>query len=673
MLTSRRVFLRLTSAGILASAFSPLAFSNADAQNVSGRVPANSGFQVVADGVAQTIIVTAAAPSAVTTYAATELQQHIERATGVRLEIVAEKSAADSKLPYRLYVGPSAATENAGLRTDDLPVNGFHRKTTNKAVFLVGEDTLQAPGEVTDGERASAWPGVKLGAPPLDDKLPMGSLFAVYDWLETQLGVLWLWPGESGLVVPQTPTVFAGAVGARQVSPFLIHAQPRLSAWPGMDPSKRDKYVRDTSAWLRRQRFARGANFSYGHAFTKYWERFGETHPEYFALRPAGVRAPFDPKRPQLVQMCVSNPGLHQQIIADWLIQREKGPSAPWVNGIENDKTANDSACTCAVCHSWDPPNQASLPLAQKYSDRYARFWLALQEEAKKHDPDATVIGYAYADYSAQPAQTKLNRNIVVGIVPPYSFPASEQERESFHAVWDGWAKTGARLYLRPNYLLSGYDVPYNFAEQFGDEFKFAAQRGMIATDFDSLLGMWGVHGLNLYMVGRLNARPEMSVAQVLNEYYSGFGPAGGAVRRYFEYWKTITNRADSDFRKRVQGGWGFISKAGDELYTPATFENGRALLDEAKKAAAGEADVLPRIEFLALWLEHARLSMATLAAFHAQQKNPQEKQLQTAFAAAKTALDEYRSAHADEIVNVGVLRQLEVWAGWRKSAELVR
>src|SRR5690606_22552728 len=114
---------------------------------------------------------------------------------------------------------------------------------------------------------------------------------------------------------------------------------------------------------------------------------------------------------------------------------------------------------------------------------RYAKFWLALQKEGQKHDPNATVIGYAYADYTEPPLETKLNKNIIVGIVPAKNYPYSEKEAREFKRTWDGWAATGASLYLRPNNFLTGYNMPYVYAKQFGNDYKHAAQQGLVATD----------------------------------------------------------------------------------------------------------------------------------------------------------------------------------------------
>jgi len=689
-LVTRHNLFKFASIGMLAAAFHTALPGTATAAPASSNTlqkNMNTGFKVVENGTARAVIVTPDAPSGVVRYAAAELQQHIARSTGTTLEIVTERNAVASNLPNRIYLGPVNAAQAAGINTDGLPLNGFRTKTTANALFLLGSDNAGLPTDTGTASRARSWKNFEIGSPPLDDSASAGTLFAVYDWLENQLGARWLWPGDLGTVITKTKTVGAGAEGARQQLPALIHSQPRLSAWPGMDPAKRDQYIYDTSAWLRRQRFVRSVSFHYGHGYTTYWEKFGAIHPEFFAQREDGKREPFNPERPSLVQLCVSNPGLHKQIIADWLVQRRDKPALPWINGIENDKTANDPACTCDVCRSWDPKNPvttegnpwlAGAETAKggakpklSLSDRYARFYLALQEEGKKHDPNATVIGYAYADYTQPPVETKLNKNIIIGIVPAYSFPLEEKDREKFRKLWDGWAKTGARLYLRPNYTLPGYAMPYNYAAQFGAEFKYGVENGMIGTDFDSLLGMWGVQSIDYYMMGRLNTKPEMSVQEVLNEYYDAFGPAAGQIKQYFEHWEAVTARADSDFKKRTAGGWAFISKGGDEVYTPETFQTGNAILASAKTAAASDPETLARVDYLQQWLNHAELCMKALSAYRAHKATPRDAQLKTAFENAKAAVDTFREANPDLIVNVGILRRLEVWSGWRKSSEL--
>lgn len=275
------------------------------------------------------------------------------------------------------------------------------------------------------------------------------------------------------------------------------------------------------------------------------------------------------------------------------------------------------------------------------------------------------MLALAYTDYSDAPVETKLNKNIIVGIVPAYTYPMSAEESAEFQKVWDRWAATGATLYLRPNNFLTGFDLPHVYAKQFGHDFKHQLQNGMVGTDFDSLVGMWGVQGINLYMMGRLTAHPEMSVDQVLHEYYSAFGTASGEIEKYFDYWDAVTARIDTEFRKNANGGWSPLSRAGDAIYTPATFVRGKELLQNARGTAGADQEVVARIDYLSLWLENANLTMNTVTAFKNYRDKPTDAQLKQTFEQAKTALDDYRDVHADKIVNIGFLHYLENW--WRK------
>lgn len=613
------------------------------------------GFKLVKNGKAKSVIVVPSTSAPVVQYAAKELNWHIKKASGVELQVIKE-NALPSTQEFKIYLGNCKATASQNIDCSKLPVNSFRIKSTPDALFLAGHDGN--------------------GVPPADDHTSMGTLFAVYEWLERAMGVKWLWPGELGTVVPPARDIDSGTGLDLTVNPPFIATNLRHRG------NRRQIHL--TDVWLRRHRIVCPVSLSYGHAYTDYWKRFGKTHPEYFAMRPDGIRAPID-KRVSLVQMCVSNSGLHKQIIKDWLKQKEKYPYLPWINGAENDRRQTDPPCQCKNCKTWDAAKKSyseanpyliaangktDNSFSRSLSDRYAKFWLALQQEGRKYDPDAKVVGYAYSNYTNPPVETQLNKNIIVYIVPHYLFPLFGKDKDTFRKLWDGWSRTGARLILRPNYFLEGYCMPYIYAEQFGNEFKYAYKNGMIGTDFDSLTGMWGVHGPNLYVLGRLHEKPEMEISEILDEYYSGFGPAAKEIREYFNFWQSITNRATRKWKMTHGGGWAKMSYAGDELYTPETFKKGFSILNRARKAAHNAPEALARVEFLSHWLEQARLAMNVLAKYHSwqQQRTPKLRQ---DFLAAKNELDEYRQKTDLGIVNIPFLKQLEVWAGWRGAAEL--
>ena len=62
---------------------------------------------------AAAVIVLPAESNGVEQFAADELQYHIEKATGVRLAIIAENALAGSAAKYRYYIGATAAAKAA--------------------------------------------------------------------------------------------------------------------------------------------------------------------------------------------------------------------------------------------------------------------------------------------------------------------------------------------------------------------------------------------------------------------------------------------------------------------------------------------------------------------------------------------------------------------------------
>lgn len=626
-----------------------------------------SGVNLVQDGKAKAVIVIPDAEGKVPEFAAKELQHHINLATGVTLDIVRENKFREG-MGIPIYLGACNAAKSGGIDISELPKNSWITSVQENALFFCGND----------GD-----------ADPLQDNTAaMGTLLAVYEWLDQQLQARWIWPGEKGTYVPKADTISSGTLETRTGKPTLIHARLRNYYRPNWGRWSWDAYGKnwlarhkaDTSVWFLRHRFVRTQSLEYPHAYENYWERFGKEHPDFFAMQPNGKRGPID-TRIDLVQMCVSNPELHKQIIADWLAQRKRNPSVPWINGCENDKRTEDPACHCPVCLSWDTKNAADagdnpwlIPSSSKenvqfvksISDRYARFWLALQKEGRKHDPEAIVFGLAYADYTEPPVETRLNDGILVGVVPKHKFPFSPDEQKKARAVWDGWAKTGARLFLRPNYTLEGYSLPYLSPHQLAEEYRYAWRHGMIATDFDAMPSTWGMQGVTSYVLGRLTAHPEMDADAILDEYGSAFGNAADEIKKYIKFWETVTSGVDLN----KPGGWATMARSGDETFTPERFSEGRAMLQEALEKAKGDREVEARILFLKVWLDHAEMTMKVLSAYKESKAEPSNTSLSERLTNAQVALDRFRQENIEVLYLAELVRlnQVEQWAGWRRT-----
>jgi Domain of unknown function (DUF4838) len=569
-----------------------------------GRADTN-GAIAIADGTFVATIVTPTRPSDIATYAAEELAIHLGKATGSRPAIIAEPADDQLRQHPMIYLGDTAFARHAGIMPAAMAPEASLIQTVGGHVCICGRDD--------DGA-------------PLDLSQSAGTLFGVYDFLERFVGVRWLWPGDLGVHVPASK-IISIPVGSYPSLPPMRQRHVRSavdlkSDHPELGFSKQAEidYFRAQSVFLRRHRMGKPGNAKYRHAFGKWWDKFGTTHPEWFQLV-NDKRGPV--KKGARYSMCISDPNFHAEIISQWRNQNAKrSKEIPlFINAVENDIPG---LCECSVCRALDSPESAdyrtSIPPKSRMAslpfvtDRYAKSWLEIQKLASAENPEATVVGYAYFNYFASPTSgVKLNSHVLIGFCPSGQyFPHSAEEQEWLKKQWRGWSQTGARVFMRANYFLDGYCMPYIFAHQFADEFQNAAQHSMFGTDFDSLTGHWATQGPNLYLLMRLHTHPHEAPDALLAEYYSGFGPAAPAVKAYFDYWEANTtegrNAVKDAFESLDATRWRTWAKAAHAIYDEHSFTTGEELLAKALTAASADPQSSQRVKYLQLGLRHARL-----------------------------------------------------------------
>lgn len=617
--------------------------------------PVERGFEIVRQGkpVAAIIKADIAENPKVIDDAANELRYHLELATGTKLPILQERewNAIPKRNESAIHVGPTSHATSAGIDVSRMKPNGFVMRTVGNQLFLLGKDG----GEDT----------------PLHDRVSMGTLFAVYEFLERQMGVRWLWPGELGEFIPRQETISSGTWDHSEDA-RLMQRQWQFDTVPSAGKQGWSteaawyKHKIDTYRWLRRQRISRSYTLDYGEAFTGYWQRWQTSHPEYFNLLPNGRREP-DPQHPGHVSMCQSEPGLWKQMVDDWKLHRTT--MLPWVNCCPND---TPNKCVCEKCLAWDGRTAAEqMPVLTRVreafdqnavtprdwwrelgplSNRYARYLLAVQNEARQVDPEATVIGYAYENYMRPPQRVQLNDRVVVMLANYLSFPYDEEISREFRSDCKGWSATGARLILRPNITYGWHNLPAHYADRAGSDIQYAFSQGVMGTDLDSLTGQWAAQGPSLYVVAGAQRNPQHPIAEMLADYYRGFGPAANDVRAYFEHWKTnLTglsrdrwNAFATESHRQDPGVLNFRTfyTVAEKFYSPRAFEEGHALLDRAALAARGDDLASRRVAFLRTGLRDAELTLAVQRAFDFSRRGGDR----VSFIAAREALFRFRA-----------------------------
>ncbi len=235
-------------------------------------VAVHADISLVDAGQPTATIILSNAPSDQAKYAAEVLQTYVKKITGAELPIAKESEPVEGN---RILVGRSAAVQALNVA-----VPSGHTSRMNEEAIIVKTvgDTLVLVGN--------------------EDWNYRGTLFAVYDFLETDLGCRWYFPGEYGEVLPHMDTLKVGALDRIERPSFRIR-NLWYSGWMPADETARAEF----QDWFERNKLNSLKVSLPGDGSimrlvpdTSYYE----THPEIFALDKDGNR--------QKDMLCMSEP-----------------------------------------------------------------------------------------------------------------------------------------------------------------------------------------------------------------------------------------------------------------------------------------------------------------------------------------------------------------------------
>ena len=542
-------------------------------------------------------------------FAALELQRHLQMATGKKIPLVSK----GTKGKYQFLMGTPAGVK--------LAPEEARWEITPQYTRIYGDSSPVGSPKIS-----KEW---SLGI-----QMRSGDLYAVFAFLEQQLGFLFLAPGPRGTAFPESAELELKEGKNSWIPAFkyryLWTDRSLRYARSGYD--KKGNYISsgkkelpeefilktreaycakafETLLWLKQQRIGRSKNYSFGHAFTRWWAMYGKKHPEYFALV-NGKREPRYKNRPDRVKLCVSNPAVWKQIVADWAKRKDR---SPMINVCEND---SGNYCECKNCRALDMPPRPGQKWDDDLSDRYIYFANNVLKEARKIDPNVVVCHYAYSVYRFPPRREKVDPCVYIGFVPRML------ELESNEEMYKNWYKAGARwIYLRPNDFHVNTPLPMGFDKHIFTAFKMGVKYGIKATSYDSLHGFWDISGLADYLIARGNVDPAKDYEYWMKEYCSAYGAAAPEVRQFYDYWRiNIWEKRLVPNRKAIseKGRYGNFRRGLmwdiHKYYSEKDFDATDALIKKGleKKLSKQQKE---RLETMLLSNTHARLTYKALAA----------------------------------------------------------
>ena len=472
-----------------------------------------------------------------------------------------------------------------------------------------------------------------------------GDLTAVYDFLERQLHFRFLAPGELGTSYMPAKALKLeacrnswnpGRLIKREIRSDAVNAK-RIENDLSMPAFYRKKALSDipkrnlaTLRWQKQQRLGASVRFTYGHAFTTWWKRYGAQHPEYFALH-NGKRAPWGD--PANIKMCPSCNALIDQIVSNWKNAKVR-PSM--INVCENDW---GNYCECAECRKLDAPVRPGEKWDSDLTDRY--LWMANEvlRRARKIDPKAKVSFYAYSVYRFPPRKFRVEPGIVIGFVP------SMMTWQTTDGMYKAWRKCGAEdMFQRPNDQHINTGLPMGIEKILFDHFQIGYRNGIIGTDYDQLHGFWAATGIADYILARAHIYPDRTFEQHMDEYCSAYGAAAPEVKAYYAYWRNeVFDKRLYPNRQKIaeKGRYGNFRRGLmwdlPKYYNEKDFDLTDAILQKGLKKPLNRREKA-LLEQLLLSNRHARLTFHAVAA-----------EGDTKFAAAKK-LHRFRQDNWDKI-----------------------
>jgi len=518
-----------------------------------------------------------AKPLPVEKTAAAELALYLSRAAKLDARAVSETElpapdAADA------YVGATDFLRAAGLRREPLKQESYAIKTHAGKLVIFGDDDA---------------------GPPFSSRTRTGTLFGVYDFIENNLGVTWIWPGRTGEHVPARDGLTLSALDRTEAPDFIIRAF--IVGYQRQENSAEMSAA--TGPWLKRMRLSWVTQAWFGHSWGTYVlgkKDLVAAHPEWLALWGGVRRGP---------HLCTSNKALRDHIVECVLDDAKKKGNRI----VSISPSDGYGFCECEHCRALDPPGTdygAKLNLSNRHWD-YADY---IAREVKKRDPDLGVGMFAYTAYREPPTQIeRLSDNLYVSFTFSTAYFVKPESRDETYRQVEAWKAKGIRIVGREYWGMHYWlDLPYLFTREIAQAMPYLHDRGLVAM-YGETGKNYGTQGPNYYLAAHLMWRPHADPAPILDRFYAAFGPARDAVRRYYETFEDCLHR----HRDRIPSyGYRPLLNAWPEIFPAAEVARAGEHLAVARRAVAGQPEFEERLKVVEVGYEYTATMLELLEVY---------------------------------------------------------
>ncbi len=478
--------------------------------------------------------------------AAEELQFHLAEVIGRKLEIVRQP------ITPMIALGDSPEARAAGIKTAEMPYEGFRILNSGGNLFIVGRDL---PGD---------------GLTPTDGK-SFGTLYGTYEFLQTVIGIRWLLPGELGTYFPpKNPDLtisrldvsfapkfkyrnfFAQAVNTKDSTDYGLRNRTLNSQWKmeatdhGWDCLYPDIGTPDAAVVDDRMK------------------TFYKT-PDMFSMSQNGKRV--EPSTNGLM-LCLSSPQLPDDVARRVAQLFRAHPSRHiWCVG------ASDSGptCYCLDCQKrlyiMTPEEMGAIDIAdyrQTWTPLVLDFYRKTAEKVMVLAPDAYINGLCYQKYEFVPRGAKPSPfpdNFLAGMAPQHTAYGPVRLYEPINKNWERWIDSWDGVFKKQFYyglefwLLSSTGAPMSpYPDMMKSTFSRLLERGYIGAYFYS--NPIGANAPYDWIVSQMLWKPDGDPSALMGEFcHKAYGAGGGGVEKIYR----LSETGMRDFITALKGKFGYI------------------------------------------------------------------------------------------------------------------
>jgi len=516
---------------------------------------------VVIDATSE-IVLESNAPYA-TRLAAEELNFFLKGALGSPLPVVAERT-------------PGRTAIALGVRQDAAPAerDGFVIEATNGTVRIYGNDDDVPGGDIS----ATCRHGKEA---PWQPHFRRGTLFGVYEFLERHAGVRTYFPDALGTIVPKSARL-AVPEGRLAKAPAF-----RCRKYGYQDGPQKQAFK--LLNWYRLRMETETMKCVHGHRRLKLYERFGKTHPEYFANH-------HNPHvREQVRQkghLCHSSK-VWEEIEKDAMAYSADGGTDAFDLMPEDGMTPR-FRCNCPAC-------AAAYGKGRQYAtDLVWRRTAEVAAHVKAAYPQARLMQMAYHPYGAVPDfALPDNLDVTVARKGPWGLALPALDRAESDEVRAWAAKLGRKVTLWnypgkwENSVVRLPNVPQLAPRAWAAYYKALAD--VIDGAFaESESDRWSYNYLNYYVFSRVCWDPSVDVEQILAEHHRlMFGAAAKPMAAFYDLLeRKWTECLAAGYAEIVMNAGLSTSHSAEaasrKIYTAAVLSELESLLGEAERMTDG-------------------------------------------------------------------------------------